>query len=251
VSEANGMKLNYFSRSEKGLRETNEDAYYAGRIGRFWLFAVADGLGGHQAGEQASALALEVLTREVESGTEDPKDMLERIAHLIHLTTQERAFRDRELYGMATTLIAVLVDESGSCTFMNVGDSRAYIIQDGIVRHTRDQNVVQDLLAAGKITEEEALNHPLRNIINQALGDPDSAIEPDFYAHTFRDGWMVLSSDGLHDFVRKERILEIVTAGRLPEEICGRLVEEAVRNGSDDNITVVVVWSRNIPGVLS
>jgi len=124
---------------------------------------------------------------------------------------------------------------------MNIGDSRAYMVQNGVIKHTRDQNMVGDLVASGQITEEEAQNHPLRTVLDQALGDPDSVIEPAFYENTFSDGWLILSSDGFHDFVRKGRILEIVAAGETPEEVCGELIEAACESGSDDNVTVVVV----------
>jgi PPM family protein phosphatase len=96
-------------------------------------------------------------------------------------------------------------------------------------------------VASGQITEEEALNHPLRSVLDQALGDPDSVIEPAFYESNLSDGWLILSSDGFHDFIRKERILEIIAGDETPEKVCGKLVEEAYKGGSDDNMTVVVV----------
>jgi serine/threonine protein phosphatase PrpC len=235
------MDLQYFGRSEKGKRDNNEDAFLAEKIGDFWIFAVADGLGGHMAGEQASAMALKILRDEVARGIADPKDLLELIAYQIHDSILTEAATDRKLYGMATTLVAALVDESGSCTVMNIGDSRAYMIQNGVIKHTRDQNMVGDLVASGQITEKEALNHSLRTVLDQALGDPDSVIEPAFYETIFSDGWLILSSDGFHDFVRKGKILEIVAAGGTPVEVCGKLIEEAYIGGSDDNVTVLVV----------
>jgi len=240
------MDLQYFSRSEKGKRGNNEDAFLAEKIGDYWLFAVADGLGGHMAGEQASAMAVKILRDEVAMGINDPKDTIELIAYQIHDSILTEAATDRKFYGMATTLVAALVDESGACTVMNIGDSRAYTIQNGVIKHTRDQNMVGDLVASGKITEEEALNHPLRTVLDQALGDPDSVIEPAFYKHTFNDGWLILSSDGFHDFVRNGRIMEIVAAGGIPEEVCGKLIEEAYKDGSDDNVTVVVVREKEL-----
>ena len=235
------MELQYYGRSEKGKRDNNDDAFLAEKIGDFWLFAVADGLGGHMAGEQASAMAVKILREEVARGIADPKDMLELIAYQIHDSILAEGAADRKLYGMATTLVAAKVDESGLCTVMNIGDSRAYMIQNGVIKHTRDQNMVGDLVASGQITEEEALVHPLRTVLDQALGDPDSVIEPAFYDSNLSDGWLILSSDGFHDFVRKGRILEIVAAGGTPEEVCGKLIEEAYKGGSDDNVTVVTV----------
>ncbi|MCK9592372.1 MAG: protein phosphatase 2C domain-containing protein [Methanoregula sp.] len=239
------MNLQYFGRSEKGKRDNNEDAFLAEKIGDFWLFAVADGLGGHMAGEQASAMAVKILREEVARGINDPKDAMELIAYQIHDSILAEAATDRKFYGMATTLVAALVDESGSCTVMNIGDSRAYTIQNGVIKHTRDQNMVGDLVASGQITEEEAQNHPLRTVLDQALGDPDSVIEPAFYESNLNDGLLILSSDGFHDFVRKERIMEIVADGETPKEVCEKLIEEAYKAESDDNVTVVVVSERN------
>jgi protein phosphatase len=234
------MIVTYFGRSEKGLRDNNEDAFFAGRTGDYWLLAVADGLGGHQAGERASAIAIKILREEVEKGKGDPKSLLEQIACQIHTSILAESGTDRNLYGMATTLVAALLDDAGHCTVMNIGDSRAYIIHEGTIRHTRDQNLVSALVACGQISEEEVLNHPLRTMIDQALGDPESEIAPDFYVSTLDSGWIILSSDGFHDFVRKERVMEIVSAGGSIAEICNRLIEEAMKSESDDNVTVVV-----------
>jgi PPM family protein phosphatase len=148
---------------------------------------------------------------------------------------------------MATTLVAALIDQSGSCTLMNIGDSRAYTIQNGVIKHTRDQNIVGDLVASGQITEEEAMNHSLRTVLDQALGDTDSVIEPAFYESNLSDGGLILSSDGFHDFLHKERIMEIVTVGKTTEEVCRKLIEAAYEGGSDDNVTVVVIRINNLP----
>jgi PPM family protein phosphatase len=241
------MDLQYFGRSEKGKRDNNEDAFLAEKIGNYWLFAVADGLGGHMAGERASAMAVKILRDEVAMGINDPKDTMELIAYQIHDSILAEAATERNFYGMATTLVTALVGELGSCTVMNIGDSRAYTIQNGVIKHTRDQNMVGDLVASGQITEEEALNHPLRTVLDQALGDPDSVIEPAFYESNLSDGWLILSSDGFHDFVRKGKILEIVAAAETPEEVCRKLIEAAYEGGSNDNVTVVVIRINNLP----
>ena len=189
-------------------------------------------------------MAVKILRDEIAMGINDPKDTLELIAYQIHDSILTDGAADRKLFGMATTLTTALIDQSGSCIVMNIGDSRAYMIQNGVIKHTRDQNIVGDLVASGQITEEEALNHPLRSVLDQALGDPDSVIEPAFYVNTVRHGWLILSSDGFHDFVRKGRIMEIVASGGTPEEVCGKLIEEAYNRGSDDNVTVVMVKDR-------
>jgi protein phosphatase len=235
------MDIQYHGRSEKGKRDNNEDAFLAEKVGDFWLFAVADGLGGHMAGEQASAMALKILRDEVEKGITDPKTSLEKIALIIHGKIQRLAETDRKLYGMATTLVAALVDDEGKICVMNIGDSRAYLIGETI-QHTKDQSVVENLIALGEITREEARHHPLQTMILQALGDPESNILPDFYDADMRNIVLLLSSDGLHDSVDKETIGEIVWAheGDL-SLVCDLLIAKALECGSEDNVTVLVV----------
>ena len=240
------MNLQFSGKSEQGKRDNNEDSFLAEKIGDCWIFAVADGLGGQMAGEKASAMAIKILREEVVKGITDPKDTLEQIAYQIHDSILAEVLTNRKYYGMATTLITALLDESGESTIMNIGDSRAYMIQDDAIKHTRDQNLVGDLVASGQITEEEAQNHPLRTVLDQALGDPDSVIEPAFYVNTIGDIWLILSSDGFHDFVRKEKIMDIVSAGGTPEEVYGKLIAKAYDGGSDDNVTVVVVQFRDL-----
>jgi serine/threonine protein phosphatase PrpC len=235
------MDLQYCGRSEKGKRDNNEDAFLAEKIRDFWLFAVADGLGGHMAGEQASAIALKILRDEVEKGITDPKISLEKIAHYIHGEIQRQAETDRKFYRMATTLVTALVKNNGKMWIMNIGDSRAYLIGDTI-RHTRDQSVVENLIEIGEITREEARHHPLQTMILQALGDPESNIRPDFYEADIRNIILLLSTDGLHDSVDKETIGEIVSSHDDDLAAAGDLlIEKALECGSEDNITVVIV----------
>lgn len=158
------MELQWYGRSEQGKRDNNEDAFIAEKVGNFWLFAVADGLGGHMAGGNASAMALKILKDEVKKGITEPKAQLEKIALMIHGEIQQQAETDRKFYGMATTLVAALIDYSGRVWIMNIGDSRAYLIGEKI-RHTRDQSVVEDLIDIGEITREEARHHPLKTMI--------------------------------------------------------------------------------------
>ncbi|MDD1703545.1 MAG: protein phosphatase 2C domain-containing protein [Methanoregula sp.] len=238
------MDLQYFCRSEKGKCDNNEDAFLAEKIGDCWIFSVADGLGGHMAGEQASSMALKILHDEMENGITEPKAQLEKIAFRIHGEIQKKAQTDRKFYGMATTLVVAFVNEEGKVWIMNIGDSRAYLIGEKI-RHTKDQSVVEDLIDIGEITREEARDHPLKTMILQVLGDPESNIRPDFYEADLREGVLLLSTDGLHDSVEKELIAEIVRdhAGDL-SLACDLLIEKARECGSEDNVTVVVGRSR-------
>jgi serine/threonine protein phosphatase PrpC len=234
------MEFQYYGRSEKGKRDNNEDAFFAGKIGDWWLFAVADGLGGHMAGEQASAMALKILRDEVEKGISNPKSQLEKIALFIHSEIQRQAETDRKFYGMATTLVAALVNSEGKMWVMNIGDSRAYLIGDTI-QHTRDQSVVENLIAMGEITREEARHHPLQTMILQALGDPESNIRPDFYEADIKNIVILLSTDGLHDNLDKDTLGQIVKLYEhdLPSA-CNALINKALECGGEDNITVVI-----------
>ena len=113
------------------------------------------------------------------------------------------------------------MDDALNCTVINVGDSRAHIVTAEGVKTTKDHSLVNELVASGEIAPEDAWQHPLSNVLSQALGDPESVIKPDFYEVNLRDTFLLLSSDGLHDYIRKERIREIVLAnGEDVEKSC-------------------------------
>ena len=230
--------MKYFAISEKGKRESNEDAYLAEKIGDYYVFAVADGLGGHAAGEIASRIAIMELRETVrrKTGTMD-----EILLHAFSKANREILFQSEnvpERKGMATTLTACILDERGRGVVANVGDSRAYLINDGIW-HTKDHSYVEELLDKGVISEEEAMRHPMKNIVTRVLG-AEKQLTPDFYEVDVRGKTLLLSTDGLHDYVRDERIAEIVRAHE-PEKACRELVRGALEKRSGDNITVVVV----------
>jgi protein phosphatase len=234
-------RLHFFALSEKGLRDNNEDCHCAERIGDYEVLAVSDGLGGHEGGEVASGIAIECLKNAVKFYEGDIRTMLRNAvfdADEQILAVPEKASEKRR---MATTLIAACVDDNLNCTVMNIGDSRAHIISAGDVKTTKDHSFVNQLLDAGEISPDEAWQHPMLMVLTQALGDPDSDIEPDFYEVNLQDTFLLLSSDGLHDFVTKERIREIVLAnGENVERSVRDLVKKALSAGSDDNITVVL-----------
>ncbi len=142
---------------------------------------------------------------------------------------------------MGTTLLAAMIGPDGKGLIMNVGDSRGHLI-DGKILHTQNQNLARDMVESGRLTEEEAMNHPSSKIVNQALGEIEAPV-PDFYEFDIQGKYLLLSSDGLHDFVHKERIREIVLEhGSNPGGAVRSLIDEALRCGSDDNITVVLAW---------
>ncbi len=226
--------------SEKGRRETNEDAYLAIQVGDRYIFAVADGLGGCRAGEVASSHAISVLERAVRTSTEPARVLLENAVSDAHREIISNGNLNPAQFGMATTLVAAVVEPDCRCTIINVGDSRAYRI-DGLVRHTRDHSYVQSLLDTGEITPAEAWRHPFGNIITQAIGDRDLPIVPDIYESEAKGTYLVLSSDGMHDYVPEDRIAEIIrSCGEDLMRSCNQLIAEALVGGSEDNITVIV-----------
>jgi len=234
--------IHFFGLSEKGLRDANEDAYCAEKIGRFFVFAVADGLGGHAAGEVASGIAIECVKEAFRNAAENPEDSLKNAVFTADERIRAQAEKSKKLHGMATTLIAACVDDQLNCTMVNIGDSRGQLLTSGGSEVTKDHGYVQELLDAGEITPDEAWHHPLLNVLRQALGDPDGKIQPDFYTASLRNTYLLLTTDGLHDYVRIGRIREIVFAnGENLKLSCEGLVKAALENDSDDNITVVLV----------
>jgi len=230
-----------FGISHVGARENNEDNLLVLKHPDAYLLAVADGLGGHNAGEVASQMAVdtlrEVFEREYRKGMsdEDVKKLLEKAHGLAHGRIKENATGERE--GMGTTLVTAFV-RNGKAIIANTGDSRAYLIKDGkIVERTKDHSLVQEFVDKGEITPEEARRHPMKNIITKALGI-DFGV--DLYEWELEPGdVLLLSSDGLHDYVDEERIVGIASQGRSAEEIVRKLIEEALPV-TKDNVTVVV-----------
>jgi protein phosphatase len=233
--------VRYSGRSEKGLRDINEDSFCAEKIGRYWVFAVADGLGGHAAGEVASSIAIDCVRDSFRTGGSDPKMLLKKAvadadARILAMSSE----RD-EIQGMATTLTAACVDDTLHCTIINVGDSRAHLISATGFEVTKDHSYVQGLVDAGEITPEEAWHHPKANVLIQALGDPAGEILPDIYEANLTDTFLLLTSDGLHDYVKAGWIREIVLGNGIDlEKSCDELIAAALKNDSDDNITVVL-----------
>ena len=228
--------------SHKGNRAHNEDYILVKKIGDIYLLAVADGIGGHNAGEVASKMAVETLENFIteryreDLSIEEIKEILEEAYNLAHRKIRENAIGDKE--GMGTTLTTAVIKED-RCIVANCGDSRAYLIRDGCIIHrTKDHSFVQALIDSGQITEEKAMEHPMKNIITSALGLDDLII--DTYLWDLKEGDVILlSSDGLHDYVRKEEILKVVSIYKDPKEIVKRLLDIALEK-TEDNVSIVV-----------
>jgi PPM family protein phosphatase len=215
-------------------RRRNEDAY----VVQPPLFAVADGMGGAQAGEIASRLAAEALREGAADGS--GQEQLAMLIQTANRRVYERASEDASVSGMGTTMtVALLV--RGEVLIGHVGDSRAYLIREGALEQlTQDHSLVGELMRSGKLSQEEAETHPQRSVITRALGtDPD--VDVDTITIEARPGDIfLLCSDGLTTMVGDEAILRIVEDRRGDlDAAADALVKTANRGGGDDNITVV------------
>ena len=219
------------------VREGNEDSYLVDR--RLELFAIADGMGGHRAGEVASATALEGLQAAVDSGIA-VGDAVGRA----NTAVWDKASGDTSLAGMGTTLTAAWSDGT-TLTVAHVGDSRAYLLRDDTLqRVTVDHSLVEELIRDGKLTEEQASVHPQRSIITRALG-VDSTVDVDVYSLILQpNDRVMLCSDGLTSMVRANGIAEILRRESDPTAAANALVDAANEAGGDDNITVLVLDAR-------
>jgi protein phosphatase len=232
------IALRYAARSDLGLlRGGNEDSGYAGPR----LLVVADGVGGHAAGEVASSVAVSVLSALDEEAPGG--DLLERLSSAVNSANtylRDMVEGDPELRGMSTTVTAML--RAGSrFGLVHVGDSRCYLLRgEELQQITHDHTFVQGLIDEGRITAEEADHHPQRSVITNALDGADH-VDPDLSVREARVGdRYLLCSDGLSGVVSEDTLLETLSSSADPEDAVDRLVELALRGGGPDNITAIV-----------
>lgn len=236
------MNLRAAARSDVGRRRrTNEDR--CGEDLPLGLFLVADGMGGHSAGQVASAIAIAAMLDAVRS-SEVAGSLTERLrAAVAHANSRifEAAVARAELSGMGTTLVALLL-RAGRAAVAHVGDSRVYRVRAGRIRQlTDDHSLVGELQRRGEISADAAREHPHRHVLTRALGVKAEA-EPDLGELTVEPGDVfVLCSDGLTHHVRDEEIAKAVSAGEDAGAACERLVALANARGGDDNISVLIV----------
>ena len=230
------LVLRYSARSDRGLvRANNEDSVYAGPR----LLALADGMGGHAAGEVASQLVIAALARLDDD--EPGGDLLSKLDDAVHqgnIAIAAHVDADPELEGMGTTLTAILF-AGNRLGLVHIGDSRGYLMRDGeLTQITKDDTFVQTLVDEGRITAEEAHSHPQRSLIMRALTghevDPTLSMREALAGDRY-----LLCSDGLSDPVSHETIAEALQIADVNES-ADRLIELALRGGGPDNVTVVV-----------
>lgn len=229
------------------VRQSNQDSYAIGELpdGGAWA-VVCDGMGGHAGGNVASSLAVKRISEDIKSNyrsgmkPSSVKNMLETAVVAANADVFDAAIKSNELRGMGTTVVAA-VCSSDLCVVAHVGDSRCYRISEGkIIQVTKDHSLVQELVDAGVITPEEAINHPRKNIITRALGTNDD-IEVDFSDFFISDGDILLiCTDGLTNHVSDEDIKKCFSDSNA-FDYSDRLIKLANENGGSDNITAVVI----------
>jgi PPM family protein phosphatase len=224
-------------------RRDNEDSAMA----RAPVFVVADGMGGAQAGEVASRIAIETF----EPGLPDAGTAEERLAQLVREANRriyERSRTEHESAGMGTTLTAAYLDH-GALAIAHVGDSRAYMLRDGVLKRlTQDHSLVDELVRRGKLTEQQAAEHPQRSIITRALG-PEPEVEVDTWSYPARAGdILLLCSDGLTSMISEDRVAAILNSTDTLDRAADELIAGANEAGGRDNITVVLFRVEEVGG---
>ena len=224
-------------------REVNQDAVLA----QYPLFVVADGMGGHIGGEIASSRTIERLRAVVAKGEVTPKTIEKALARAVaDIASHPEATDD----GTGTTVTGVYLDTSTpepTWVTLNIGDSRVYLFRDGgLAQVTTDHSVVQELISAGRLSPEEAENHPYGNVITRAVG-PSDGVSPDYVRLEVQDGdRFVVCSDGLTKELTDYGILHFLLQHEDPTEAADDMLEAALENGGRDNITIIVVNVRRI-----
>ncbi|MBO3094250.1 PP2C family protein-serine/threonine phosphatase [Cellulomonas dongxiuzhuiae] len=233
-----GVRLRYGVATDQAARETNEDTASASD----GLFLVADGMGGHEAGEVASRVAVDVVARL--AGTTPTMDDVTRVVREAHSAVRELPAEGQRRPG--TTLTGVVVTEHAGVPcwlVLNVGDSRTYRMAGGMLEQvTQDHSEVAELVEQGLVAVEDAARHPRRHVVTRVLGGAASRVDPDLRMFPVSPGdRMVMCSDGLTEALSDARVQAVLRTERHPRAAADRLVREALAAGAQDNVTVVVV----------
>ncbi len=236
--------MNVYGITDRGLvRRQNQDCYDSCTLDDAVFAVVCDGMGGARGGNVASRMAVDCVIAVVERDRrEEPGAVMNQALAEANEAVLERSLSDPDCSGMGTTLVAAWLQADRHGFVLNVGDSRAYQISaDGITQITRDHSLVADLVARGKITPDEARNHPNKNIITRALGT-ERHTEGDLFEVDLAPGdHILLCSDGLSNVVTEQEILYEVLYGGEEVTCCSRLLEIAMHRGAPDNVTAVLI----------
>ncbi len=241
--------MQYWALTDPGCaRSQNQDAYQIEVLDRNTLLCVVcDGMGGAKSGNVASSLAVDVFAQEVKRSWKPDMDMdrmdqmLYSAVKLANFTVFDQAQQFEEFTGMGTTLVAALI-QGKMATIVNVGDSRAYHVdQDGIRQLTVDHSLVQMMVSTGELSREKARNYPGKNLITRAIGT-ESVVSCDiFHRKVERRDCLLLCTDGLSNIIDDQEILFEVAHGQEKQQCCQRLLEIAKKRGAPDNVTSVLV----------
>ena len=237
--------LKTFSITDIGLkRKINQDYVFSSemQVGKLPnLFIVADGMGGHKAGDYASREATKIIVESIENSQESsPVKLIRTAIELANKSLLEKAKESEDYTGMGTTMVVATITEE--CLYVaNVGDSRLYIINDEITQITKDHSLVEEMVRLGGIDEEAAKYHPKKNVITRAVGGAEE-IEIDFFEIKLMPQDVILMcSDGLTNMIDDEEIKLIIKKQRDVIEKAEELVNAANQNGGRDNITVTII----------
>lgn len=235
------MKLEFAATTDIGKRRTvNEDSFYA--EGK--LFAVADGLGGHQAGEVASSEALRIIIKEFQENMKQgakPRQSAKKAIEHANREVFTLSMRNERLLGMGTT-VTIAYFLNNRVLIGHVGDSRAYLwVGHRLTQLTKDHTYVQYLIEIGDIDENDAENHPLKSALTKAVGTSDSLQADIFEKKLPASGKLLLCTDGLTSMVKDEEIARVLSENEDVESAAGELVSIANDQGGIDNITVVII----------
>lgn len=225
------------------VRSGNEDAFLM--VPDAGIFIVADGMGGHAAGEVASEMSVQIVGRSLENIVGRPDaEAAETIRKGIvdaNAAIFQRTLVEQDKRGMGTTVTAMVINGE-RYMIGQVGDSRAYLLRDGqLLQVTKDHSYVQEQVDAGYLTPAQARTHPYSNVITRCVG-ANSDVAPDVYGGTLHGSDLfLLASDGLTGMLEDEDLVTILTSGRSPGELVDKLISEANRRGGLDNVTVIIV----------
>lgn len=233
--------MEIFAKTHKGMvREQNEDSYAVKELDSYSVMIVADGMGGHQAGEVASSMAIEKIQEYmVQHQDESIPQMLEEALAYANEQIYIRSKESASYTAMGTTAVVCCIFDN-EAYFANVGDSRAYLLgKEGMEQVTEDHSLVMELLRQGQITAEEAEIHPQRNVITRALGTDRVTNADLFHCELKPDDMILLCSDGLTGMLGDEEIASVMWEEIPPEERLEKLIALANDRGGYDNITVI------------
>ena len=245
TEKGGGKGMRTFSITDKGrIRRMNQDFVFSSEepVGNLPnLFIVADGMGGHNAGDYASRRAVEVMVREIrESRAVEPPAIFEQAIRSANQELLARAREDVRLEGMGTTaVLASLADRK--LWVANVGDSRLYVVNEDMTQVTVDHSLVEELVRMGKIEEAEAREHPDKNLITRAIGASEEVTADVFEVDVKEGDFILLCSDGLTNMLKDEEIQSIVRSQKNVREKVEELVADADANGGKDNITAILI----------